>query len=78
MATLGTVAFGSWWGTRGGDKKKEAGPAYNATSQEEEKFIKSVYHLHLACSSSDIVRWSVVIRHLKDGAYASNEREYLY
>ena len=40
MATLGTTFGGAWLAMRGGEKKKESGPAINATSADEEKFIK--------------------------------------
>jgi len=37
--TLGATGFGTWWATRG---KKEAGngPPINASSKEEESFVK--------------------------------------
>lgn len=41
MLTLGTVGLGSYL-AMGGSKKKEQGPAFNATSKDEEKFIKYV------------------------------------
>lgn len=41
MLTLGTVGLGSYL-AMGGSKKKEQGPAFNATSKDEEKFIKCV------------------------------------
>ena len=39
MATLGTVSVISYF-SMGGTKAKEKGPALNATSKDEEKFIK--------------------------------------
>ncbi|KAI4148193.1 MAG: hypothetical protein LQ340_005189 [Diploschistes diacapsis] len=42
MWTLGLAAVGGYYGMSGGEKKKEQGPPINATSPDEEKFIKCV------------------------------------
>jgi len=42
MATLGTTGLVSYLSMSGGSKK-EQGPALNATSKDEEKFIKYVW-----------------------------------
>lgn len=45
MWTLGLAAVGGYYGMSGGEKKKEQGPPINATSPDEEKFIKCVVGL---------------------------------
>ncbi|KAJ9664536.1 hypothetical protein H2198_000187 [Neophaeococcomyces mojaviensis] len=40
MATLGTMFGGSWLATRGPKKQPQTSPPINASSQDEEKFIK--------------------------------------
>ena len=45
MWTLGLTGAGAYFGLRGGEKKKEQGPPINATSEDEEKFIKYVHGL---------------------------------
>ncbi len=42
MATLGTFFAGTAFALRGKEKAKEQGPPINATSKEEEAFIKYV------------------------------------
>jgi hypothetical protein len=42
MITLGTTFTGAAFAMRGGEKAKQQGPPINATSKEEENFIKYV------------------------------------
>lgn len=47
MATLGTLFVGSYIGLSGGKKPedKAKGPPINATSEDEEKFIKYAHRI---------------------------------
>ena len=40
MGVLGTMSGGIWLAMRGSGKKADAKPPINASSQDEEKFIK--------------------------------------
>ncbi len=44
MLTLGTLATGAFLSTGGSAAKKSAGPPINASSPDEESFIKYVCH----------------------------------
>ena len=50
MATLGTLGLISYL-SMGGNKKKEQGPAFNASSKDEENFITYVWLIstHSGC-----------------------------
>ncbi len=58
MATLGTFFAGSAFALRGKEKAKEQGPPINATSKEEEAFIKYVIRFLKASGSCDYAAWS--------------------
>jgi hypothetical protein len=52
MATLGTTAFVAYLGLRG-DGKEKTTPPIQASSGDEEKFIRCVSHCHTALLGSN-------------------------